>query len=71
MLMYLRHAIDAHPGVRKDTFTPEGLDEKPIMVPYCVSGENHDRGGDHCEGLLPILWGTGAGSRSHEPSRHP
>lgn len=28
MLMYLRHAIEAHPELsRKETFTPEGLDE--------------------------------------------
>ena len=39
MLMYLRHAIEAHPELsRKETFTPEGLDEASIMVPYCVSG---------------------------------
>ncbi|VCY33199.1 Cation efflux system protein CusA [Klebsiella pneumoniae] len=26
--MYLRHAIEAHPELsRKETFTPEGLDE--------------------------------------------
>ncbi|HBV0389996.1 TPA: CusA/CzcA family heavy metal efflux RND transporter [Escherichia coli] len=63
MLMYLRHAIDAHPELsRKETFTPEGLDEalyhgavlrvrpKAMTVAVIIAG------------LLPILWGTGAGS---------
>ena len=63
MLMYLRHAIEAHPELsRKETFTPEGLDEalyhgavlrvrpKAMTVAVIIAG------------LLPILWGTGAGS---------
>ncbi|WP_241188673.1 CusA/CzcA family heavy metal efflux RND transporter [Enterobacter asburiae] len=50
MLMYLRHAIEAHPELsRKETFTPEGLDEA-LYVAVIIAG------------LLPILWGTGAGS---------
>lgn len=61
--MYLRHAIEAHPELsRKETFTPEGLDEalyhgavlrvrpKAMTVAVIIAG------------LLPILWGTGAGS---------
>jgi hypothetical protein len=31
------------------------------MVPYCVSAESHDRGGDHCGSAANTL-GTGAGS---------
>jgi Cu(I)/Ag(I) efflux system membrane protein CusA/SilA len=63
MLMYLRHAIEANPELsRKETFTPEGLDEalyhgavlrvrpKAMTVAVIIAG------------LLPILWGTGAGS---------
>ncbi|MGV3932313.1 Cu(+)/Ag(+) efflux RND transporter permease subunit SilA, partial [Citrobacter braakii] len=63
MLMYLRHAIEAHPELsNKETFTPEGLDEalyhgavlrvrpKAMTVAVIIAG------------LLPILWGTGAGS---------
>ncbi len=63
MLMYLRHAIEAHRNLsRKETFTPEGLDEalhhgavlrvrpKAMTVAVIIAG------------LLPILWGTGAGS---------
>ncbi len=63
MLMYLRHAIDKHPELsRQVTFTPEGLDEalyqgavlrvrpKAMTVAVIIAG------------LLPILWGTGAGS---------
>ncbi|WP_410260913.1 hypothetical protein [Klebsiella pneumoniae] len=57
MLMYLRHAIEAHPELsRKETFTPEGLDEalyhgavlrvrpKAMTVAVIIAG------------LLPILW---------------
>lgn len=63
MLMYLRHAIEAHPELSsKETFTAEGLDEalyhgavlrvrpKAMTVAVIIAG------------LLPILWGTGAGS---------
>jgi Cu(I)/Ag(I) efflux system membrane protein CusA/SilA len=63
MLMYLRHAIDKNPELsRQETFTPEGLDEalyqgavlrvrpKAMTVAVIIAG------------LLPILWGTGAGS---------
>jgi len=63
MLMYLRHAIEKHPELSsQETFTPEGLDEalyqgavlrvrpKAMTVAVIIAG------------LLPILWGTGAGS---------
>lgn len=63
MLMYLRHAIEAEPKLSKpETFTPAGLDEalyhgavlrvrpKAMTVAVIIAG------------LLPILWGTGAGS---------
>ncbi len=63
MLMYLRHAIDKNPELSsQETFTPEGLDEalyqgavlrvrpKAMTVAVIIAG------------LLPILWGTGAGS---------
>jgi Cu(I)/Ag(I) efflux system membrane protein CusA/SilA len=70
MLMYLRHAIEAHPELsRKETFTPEGLDEalyhgavlrvrpKAMTVAVIIAG------------LLPILWGNRCRFRSHEPYR--
>lgn len=63
MLMYLRHAIEGHPELsRKETFTTAGLDDalyagavlrvrpKAMTVAVIIAG------------LLPILWGTGAGS---------
>ncbi|WP_368299550.1 CusA/CzcA family heavy metal efflux RND transporter [Kluyvera sichuanensis] len=63
MLMYLRHAIEAEPRLQKaDTFSPQALDEalyhgavlrvrpKAMTVTVIIAG------------LLPILWGTGAGS---------
>ncbi|MEC5319061.1 CusA/CzcA family heavy metal efflux RND transporter [Brenneria populi subsp. brevivirga] len=63
MLMYLRHAIEAEPMLSKpETFTPDGLDEalyhgavlrvrpKAMTVAVIIAG------------LLPILWGSGAGS---------
>ena len=63
MLMYLRHAVEAHPALsRQETFTEQGLDEalyhgavlrvrpKAMTVAVIIAG------------LLPILWGTGAGS---------
>lgn len=63
MLMYLRHAIEAEPALdRPETFSEQGLDEalyhgavlrvrpKAMTVAVIVAG------------LLPILWGTGAGS---------
>ncbi|TCV96734.1 CusA/CzcA family heavy metal efflux RND transporter [Biostraticola tofi] len=63
MLMYLRHAIEADPALsHPDTFTPQGLDDalyhgavlrvrpKAMTVAVIIAG------------LLPILWGTGAGS---------
>ncbi|EHS1368261.1 CusA/CzcA family heavy metal efflux RND transporter [Salmonella enterica subsp. enterica serovar Infantis] len=63
MLMYLRHAIEEHRELSiRETFTPEGLDEalyhgavlrvrpKAMTVAVIIAG------------LLPILWGTGAGS---------
>ena len=63
MLMYLRHAIEAEPRLQKaDTFSPQALDEalyhgavlrvrpKAMTVAVIIAG------------LLPILWGTGAGS---------
>ncbi|MCK7333908.1 Cu(+)/Ag(+) efflux RND transporter permease subunit SilA [Enterobacter kobei] len=63
MLMYLRHAIEAQPELsRRETFTEQGLDEalyhgavlrvrpKAMTVAVIIAG------------LLPILWGTGAGS---------
>ena len=63
MLMYLRHAVEAHPALsRQETFTGQGLDEalyhgavlrvrpKAMTVAVIIAG------------LLPILWGTGAGS---------
>ncbi|WP_445335456.1 CusA/CzcA family heavy metal efflux RND transporter [Citrobacter koseri] len=63
MLMYLRHAIEAEPSLdNPQTFTAEKLDEalyhgavlrvrpKAMTVAVIIAG------------LLPILWGTGAGS---------
>ncbi|MBI6547638.1 CusA/CzcA family heavy metal efflux RND transporter [Xenorhabdus lircayensis] len=63
MLMYLRHAIEAEPALSgADTFSEEGLDDalyhgavlrvrpKAMTVAVIIAG------------LLPILWGTGAGS---------
>ena len=63
MLMYLRHAIEAEPRLKNaDTFSPQALDEalyhgavlrvrpKAMTVAVIIAG------------LLPILWGTGAGS---------
>ncbi|WP_308537828.1 CusA/CzcA family heavy metal efflux RND transporter [uncultured Kluyvera sp.] len=63
MLMYLRHAIEAEPRLQNaDTFSPQALDEalyhgavlrvrpKAMTVAVIIAG------------LLPILWGTGAGS---------
>ncbi|WP_333498688.1 CusA/CzcA family heavy metal efflux RND transporter [Kluyvera sp. CHPC 1.2972] len=63
MLMYLRHAIEAEPRLQKaDTFSPQALDEalyhgavlrvrpKAMTVAVIIAG------------LLPILWGAGAGS---------
>lgn len=63
MLMYLRQAIEAHPELsRRETFTEQGLDDalyhgavlrvrpKAMTVAVIIAG------------LLPILWGTGAGS---------
>lgn len=63
MLMYLRQAIEADPKLSKpETFTREGLDNalyhgavlrvrpKAMTVAVIIAG------------LLPILWGTGAGS---------
>ncbi|PVZ87866.1 CusA/CzcA family heavy metal efflux RND transporter [Serratia sp. S1B] len=63
MLMYLRQAIEADPILsRSETFTSEGLDNalyrgavlrvrpKAMTVAVIIAG------------LLPILWGTGAGS---------
>lgn len=63
MLMYLRHAIEADPALsNKDTFTSDRLDDalyhgavlrvrpKAMTVAVIIAG------------LLPILWGTGAGS---------
>src|SRR5690606_7356614 len=63
MLMYLRHAIEAEPSLEnRDTFSAKKLDEalyhgavlrvrpKAMTVAVIIAG------------LLPILWGTGAGS---------
>ncbi|HGB1823397.1 TPA: CusA/CzcA family heavy metal efflux RND transporter [Salmonella enterica] len=63
MLMYLRHAIEERPDLlSRETFTPEGLDDalyhgavlrvrpKAMTVAVIIAG------------LLPVLWGTGAGS---------
>lgn len=63
MLMYLRHAIDAEPSLEStNTFSAEKLDEalyhgavlrvrpKAMTVAVIIAG------------LLPILWGSGAGS---------
>lgn len=63
MLMYLRHAIEEDPKlIHPDTFTAAGLDDalyhgavlrvrpKAMTVAVIIAG------------LLPILWGTGAGS---------
>ncbi|MDF7662257.1 CusA/CzcA family heavy metal efflux RND transporter [Erwiniaceae bacterium L1_54_6] len=63
MLMYLRHAIENEPALsRPETFTPQKLDEalyhgavlrvrpKAMTVAVIIAG------------LLPILWGSGAGS---------
>jgi len=63
MLMYLRHAIEEDPKLTEPaTFTPAGLDDalyhgavlrvrpKAMTVAVIIAG------------LLPILWGTGAGS---------
>ncbi|MFA1017423.1 Cu(+)/Ag(+) efflux RND transporter permease subunit SilA [Enterobacter sp. SAT-E-asb] len=63
MLMYLRHAVEAQPALsHRETFTEQGLDDalyhgavlrvrpKAMTVAVIIAG------------LLPILWGTGAGS---------
>ncbi|WP_158781461.1 CusA/CzcA family heavy metal efflux RND transporter [Pantoea sp. BAV 3049] len=63
MLMYLRHAIESEPALSQgETFSEKGLDEalyhgavlrvrpKAMTVAVIIAG------------LLPILWGTGAGS---------
>lgn len=63
MLMYLRHAIEAEPSLENpQTFSVDKLDEalyrgavlrvrpKAMTVAVIIAG------------LLPILWGTGAGS---------
>ncbi|HHH3223917.1 TPA: Cu(+)/Ag(+) efflux RND transporter permease subunit SilA [Enterobacter asburiae] len=63
MLMYLRHAVEAQPALsHRDTFTEQALDDalyhgavlrvrpKAMTVAVIIAG------------LLPILWGTGAGS---------
>ena len=63
MLMYLRHAVEADPRLlRTETFSLKGLDDalyhgavlrvrpKAMTVATIIAG------------LLPILWGTGAGS---------
>ena len=63
MLMYLRHAVEADPRLlRTETFSQKGLDDalyhgavlrvrpKAMTVATIIAG------------LLPILWGTGAGS---------
>ncbi|WP_159566457.1 CusA/CzcA family heavy metal efflux RND transporter [Budvicia diplopodorum] len=63
MLMYLRHAIEANPALsRPETFSEKALDDalyhgavlrvrpKAMTVSVIIAG------------LLPILWGTGAGS---------
>ena len=63
MLMYLRHAIEAKPGLSHPaTFSQQGLDDalyqgavlrvrpKAMTVAVIIAG------------LLPILWGTGTGS---------
>ncbi|MHC0025274.1 Cu(+)/Ag(+) efflux RND transporter permease subunit SilA [Enterobacter vonholyi] len=63
MLMYLRHAVEVHPKLsHRETFTVQGLDDalyhgavlrvrpKAMTVAVIIAG------------LLPILWGTGAGS---------
>ncbi|CNH91239.1 CusA/CzcA family heavy metal efflux RND transporter [Yersinia pekkanenii] len=63
MLMYLRQAIEKDPKLlHPETFTPQGLDDalyhgavlrvrpKAMTVAVIIAG------------LLPILWGTGAGS---------
>ncbi|MBS8873673.1 efflux RND transporter permease subunit, partial [Escherichia coli] len=63
MLMYLRHAIEAEPSLNNpQTFSEQKLDEalyhgavlrvrpKAMTVAVIIAG------------LLPILWGTGAGS---------
>ncbi len=63
MLMYLRHAVDARPTLaKKETFSSEALDDalyhgavlrvrpKAMTVAVIIAG------------LLPILWGSGAGS---------
>lgn len=63
MLMYLRHAIEEHPELSKpETFSEQKLDDalyhgavlrvrpKAMTVAVIIAG------------LLPILWGTGAGS---------
>ncbi|QGY33239.1 CusA/CzcA family heavy metal efflux RND transporter [Pantoea cypripedii] len=63
MLMYLRHAIENEPALaRAESFTPQKLDEalyhgavlrvrpKAMTVAVIIAG------------LLPILWGSGAGS---------
>ncbi len=66
MLMYLRHAIEAEPSLNNpQTFSEQKLDEalyhstvlhrqctpKAMTVAVIIAG------------LLPILWGTGAGQR--------
>ena len=63
MLGYLRHAIEAHPELsRKETFTPEGLDEATLSWCRTASGPKAMTVAVIIAGLLPILWGTGAGS---------
>ena len=63
MLMYLRHAIEAEPSLENpQTFSADKLDD-------AVSGRGTARVRPKAmtvaviiAGLLPILWGTGAGS---------
>ncbi|STK07579.1 cation efflux system protein [Escherichia coli] len=68
MLMYLRHAIEAEPSLNNpQTFSEQKLDEalyhgavlrvrpKAMTVAVIIAG------------LLPILWGTGAGSEVMSP----
>ena len=63
MLMYLRHAIEAHPELSsKETFTAEGLDEALYHGAVLRVRPKAMTGAVIIAGLLPILWGTGAGS---------
>ena len=65
MLMYLRHAVEAHPALsQRETFTEQGLDgalyqgavlrvrPKAMTVAVIIAG------------LLPILWGPGQDQKS-------